>query len=361
MSKLNFKKAVVLFLAAVILFVVFCVPASAADGKVYSIADTEVNFKITLPDNMLAATRDTPKSDPYFSEFELDYEQERSEFFDKNIYLQGGRTDESLSLTVTVTSDADSAEMLNYSYLETSKLNAILQNQLDYNIYTSGTVGHYGKNGEFVFLDFILETEQDGQTVYAASSNTVVNGMNIVFVFESKKGMLAEADYITIKGVLNSLQFERIVTPITENSAGNAAVWLLVIAILAALGVGGFLVYRFVWIPKKLPAFGKDIMAEDTAQNEMASFFEGSRVATIPKATQTQQQGQPQRPAPQARRPAPPKPKSRKAASSRPKMQDFDPFAENIFEDKKTAKSGNLRSKTGGFKGFKNLFGGKKR
>jgi uncharacterized membrane protein YgcG len=185
--------------------------------------------------------------------------------------------------------------------------------------------------------------------------------MNIVFVFESKKGMLAEADYITIKGVLISLQFEKIVAPITETPAGNAAVWLLVIAILAALGVGGFLLYRFVWIPKKLPAFGKDTTAEETAQNEMASFFEGSRVSTTPKATQTQQQGQPQRPVPQARRTAPPKPKTRKPAHSRPKMQDFDPFAENIFEDENTAKSGNSRSKSGGFKGFKNLFGGKKR
>lgn len=175
--------------------IVLVIAASALSVAVYAKSTSyeieELGMTLSIPNDMPAVTRHSKKNDPYFSKFNLDYKDTMNRFKDGNIYLQGIKQDNALTLTVTMTKDKNSEKINNYAYLSSAQLKGVMNKYLNDNAYKSGSV--VACNGlKYIFLT--MSTKSGKKIIQAQQYLTIVNGMNINLTLAAPAGQKLTSD-----------------------------------------------------------------------------------------------------------------------------------------------------------------------
>lgn len=175
--------------------IVLVITASALSVAVYAKSTSyeieELGMTLSIPNDMPAVTRHSKKNDPYFSKFNLDYKDTMNRFKDGNIYLQGIKQDNALTLTVTMTKDKNSEKINNYAYLSSAQLKGVMNKYLNDNAYKSGSV--VACNGlKYIFLT--MSTKSGKKIIQAQQYLTIVNGMNINLTLAAPAGQKLTSD-----------------------------------------------------------------------------------------------------------------------------------------------------------------------
>ncbi len=201
------KKLLRLLPVLIVLIISLSAFTAFAESTSYEI--DELSMSISIPNDMLAITRDSEKTDSYFSKFNLKYKETMNRFKDGNIYLQAMKEDSSLTLTVTMTEDKNSKKVSNYAYLSASELKSIMNKYLNDNAYKSGSVIECN-NLKYIFLT--MSTKSGKKIVQAQQYLTVINGMNITLTLDAPAGEKLTSD--------DTEMFTEIIrnTVITENN-----------------------------------------------------------------------------------------------------------------------------------------------
>ena len=175
--------------AAVLIMLSSLAVTAFAESTSYEI--DELFMSISIPNEMLAITRDSEKTDSYFSKFGLDYKETMNMFKDGNIYLQAMKDDGSLTLTVTMDEDQNSRNINNYNRLDDSDLKDIMNKYLNDEAYKSGTIVE--SNGvKYIYLT--VSTKSGKKIIQAQQYCTVTNGMSIVITLDAPAGHKLTAD-----------------------------------------------------------------------------------------------------------------------------------------------------------------------
>lgn len=240
MIKKMIKSTRFVFLCLILIFLtVFGVFAEAY--KSYTV--DELGMEIALPADMYAITRQSQSTDAVFSELNIDYVGKIAAMQNENMYLQGIANDESVVVGVTMVQDESSEQINDFRLLKDSQLNTILESYMSQG-YTDGSISEY--NG-IVYCDLRLTHQVNSVNVYAAQSNTVVNGMNVNITVQSIGDELTDDELKMTQKILHSVKFK-------ENSEVNkrkAAAIIWVIAIFAVLIVIALFAWYF-YMKKKI-------------------------------------------------------------------------------------------------------------
>ena len=190
---------------------------SAASQR-YTINEID-DMVIYLPDDMTAITRSSQNTDRYFSVFGLDYDATMQNFKNGDIYLQGMDSMSSLTVTVTMTKNADSNSIGNYNLLEADKLSQVSSNFLSQSEYTSCTPDMSGK---IVWLNFNTNVTSNGLSIRAYQANTVYDGMSVSITLQRNSGNVTPEDYAAFTEIVSSVNFQR------ESSIGSMIPYIII-------------------------------------------------------------------------------------------------------------------------------------
>lgn len=190
---------------------------SAASQR-YTINEID-DMVIYLPDDMTAITRSSQNTDRYFSVFGLDYDATMQNFKNGDIYLQGMDSLSSLTVTVTMTKNADSNSIGNYNLLEADKLSQVSSNFLSQSEYTSCTPDMSGK---IVWLNFDTNVTSNGLSIKAYQANTVYDGMSVSITLQRNSGNVTPEDYAAFTEIVSSVNFQR------ESSIGSMIPYIII-------------------------------------------------------------------------------------------------------------------------------------
>lgn len=197
---------------------------SAASQR-YTINEID-DMVIYLPDDMTAITRSSQNTDRYFSVFGLDYDATMQNFKNGDIYLQGMDSMSSLTVTVTMTKNADSNSIGNYNLLEADKLSQVSSNFLSQSEYTSCTPDMSGK---IVWLNFDTNVTSNGLSIRAYQANTVYDGMSVSITLQRNSGNVTPEDYAAFTEIVSSVNFQR------ESSIGSMIPYIIIGASIAVI------------------------------------------------------------------------------------------------------------------------------
>ena len=147
----------------------------------------ELNMSIPIENDMLVITRDSKKTDSFFSKFKLEkeYEETMNKLKDGNIYLEAMKDDSSLTLTVTMTKTSDSESIGNYTKLSDDELTDVKTKLLEDSLYKSASYVDYKG---IKYINLAMSYKEGKKTVYAQQYNTVINGENINITLQSAPG-----------------------------------------------------------------------------------------------------------------------------------------------------------------------------
>ena len=233
MKSKSLKKASAALLCAVIALM-SAVTVFAA-GQTYHIHEIS-DMAITLPEDFTAVTRDSDANDKYFSLFGIDYNTNKQNFENSNIYLQGMNSNSDLVLTVTMTETEDSKKLGNYNQLEADKLSEIARNFINQNEYTSCTVDQAVSN--VVWLEFNARVNNAGSLIEAYQANTVFDGQSINITLQRNGANVTADDYEVFSGIISSAEFHK---PAFLNFSNPTMPYILI-------GVGVLIVLIIVFI-----------------------------------------------------------------------------------------------------------------
>lgn len=203
-SDISLKKARNIFTAAMcIAIALFCALPVGAAGNSVQISELS-DMTITLPDDMLAITRDSKDTDKYFSVFGLNYERAMSDLASNDIYLQGMDENLAATVTVTMTKTADSESIGDYGKLSQDKLYEVQNNFLKQGEYASCTPDESGKT---VWLLLEANVTSNSKTIKAYQAHTVYDSMSINVTLQHNDGDVNSEDFKTFSAVVSSVTF----------------------------------------------------------------------------------------------------------------------------------------------------------
>ena len=151
----------------------------------------ELNMSVAVPNDMLAITRESEKTDSYFSKFGVDYDETMDNLEESNIYLYALKEDNSLSLTVTRTENDESKKIDSYSKISDEELSKIKDELLTDKAYKTANIVEV--NGTKYIL-LTMSTKSGKKIIQAQQYNTVINGENIIITMQSAAGKKLTAD-----------------------------------------------------------------------------------------------------------------------------------------------------------------------
>lgn len=246
-------------LLSIILCAMALVSVSAEAYKQYTVE--ELQMDVSLPADMYVITRDSQSSEPVFSDLNIDYIGKIAAMQNGNIYLQGIAKDNSLTVEVAMVRDEVSEKVNDFRLLKNDQLDLVLEGYLQLESYSDGCVSEYN---DVVFCDLRLQYPVNSTTVYAAQSNTVVNGMNVNITFQSVGDELTDEELKTVQKILKSISF-------AENDEVNkkkAAVVIWVIVIIAIIILLAILAWYFLNKKKMLSTRPTRVSLERTKQRD---------------------------------------------------------------------------------------------
>ena len=240
----KFGKLITVFLLCATIFAAFSATAFA-ESTAFEIE--ALHMSISIPNDMMTITRESAKTDSYFSKFGLNYKETMENCKEGNIYLQSMKKNSSLTLTVTMTENAYTRSAGSYSSMDDEKLSAVMGELLQDKSNKSASISEH--NGvKYIYLATTVKS--DDKIVQARQYNTVINGQNIIITLQAAAGKKFTAD--------NEALFTEIIdqTTILEQNvfSGNANLWLYIgVTLIGVLLVAGVLVFliKFFKTPER--------------------------------------------------------------------------------------------------------------
>ena len=207
------KRMIVLLLICIVTAVLNLMTVSA-EGNFTTYEIDEIGMSVAVPDDMPVVTRDSEKTDEFFTVFKTDYDSTMENLEKGNIYLQAMKTDNSAVLTVSMDETEKSKDIENYNDLSEDEIDDIKKSLLTDENYKSCSIEKHNQN---TYLNFYVKTESDNKTVYANQCNTVVDGKLYIITLQGSNGKKITADN---KGLMESILDSVTITPsnfFTEN------------------------------------------------------------------------------------------------------------------------------------------------
>lgn len=232
---------------------------SAASQR-YTINEID-DMVIYLPDDMTAITRSSQNTDRYFSVFGLDYDATMQNFKNGDIYLQGMDSMSSLTVTVTMTKNADSNSIGNYNLLEADKLSQVSSNFLSQSEYTSCTPDMSGK---IVWLNFNTNVTSNGLSIRAYQANTVYDGMSVSITLQRNSGNVTPEDYAAFTEIVSSVNFQK------ESSIGSMIPYIIIGASIFVILLIIILIIVVKHVKKRRKKNRNDKILEELAEKHIS-------------------------------------------------------------------------------------------
>ncbi len=220
----------------------------------------DIGLKIDIPNEYKIILRDTPPDDTVFSEMGLSYDTVKENFQSSNLYLQGYSSDKTKIISVTMTVDDSSKEIVSYSRLDQAQLDTILQGFSSSEMYKNSKVEEIGDK-KLIYLEF--ERRANDVEIYGVQGNIVENGMNYNIILQKTGSPLTSDEKSEFTSVIKSVEIRE---PDTGAFTGNMILTLLIVFL------GAVVVILFVVILK-----GKSRKAYDGSSNsrKLPSYIDG--------------------------------------------------------------------------------------
>ena len=220
----------------------------------------DIGLKIDIPNEYKIILRDTPSDDTVFSEMGLSYDTVKENFQSSNLYLQGYSSDKTKIISVTMTVDDSSKEIVSYSRLDQAQLDTILQGFSSSEMYKNSKVEEIGDK-KLIYLEF--ERRANDVEIYGVQGNIVENGMNYNIILQKTGSPLTSDEKSEFTSVIKSVEIRE---PDTGAFTGNMILTLLIVFFFF------FVVILFVVILK-----GKSRKAYDGSSNsrKLPSYIDG--------------------------------------------------------------------------------------
>lgn len=187
----------------------------------------EIGLKIDIPNDYRIVMRDTPPDDPIFSQTGVQYDSYISSMETSNVYLLGYNSDNTKIISVTMSVDESSKEIVSYRDLEQSQLETISKNFLNSDMYTDSKLKSLGEL-KIIWLEF--ESTSGEIDVYGIQGNVVENGMNYNILVQKTGGPLTQSERNEFESIINSVEIRE---PDTGTVTGNIILALLIVFLCA--------------------------------------------------------------------------------------------------------------------------------
>lgn len=187
----------------------------------------DIGLKIDIPNEYKIILRDTPSDDSVFSEIGLSYDTVKESFHSSNLYLQGYSSEKTKIISVTMTVDDSSKEIVSYGRLDQTQLDTILQGFSSSEMYKSYKVEEIGGK-KLIYLEF--ERKTNGVEVYGVQGNIVENGMNYNIILQKTGSPLSSQEKSEFNSVISSVEIRE---PDTGTFTGNMILILLIVFLVA--------------------------------------------------------------------------------------------------------------------------------
>lgn len=165
----------------------------------------ELELQVTIPDGYAVITKDTPASDPIFSDLGTTKSALISQFESSNIYLNAISDTYNEEVVVTMMENS----LSNFSLLSDTTLNTLtstLVNQYtDYGINVSKYDIYQHSQAKFVRLYFT----DTGKTVHGLQYYTIYDGKAMNFTMRSYEGSLSSRQETAIKTIVDSIKYDK--------------------------------------------------------------------------------------------------------------------------------------------------------
>lgn len=200
---------------ALLLVIPFVAPVFATSNT-YDI--DELELQVTIPNGYSVITRDTPASDPIFSDLGTTKSALISLFERSNIYLNAVSDTYNEEVVVTMTENS----LTNFSLLSDTALNALASTLVsqctNYGINVSKYEIYQHSQAKFVRLYFT----DAGNTVYGLQYYTVYDGKAMNFTMRSYEGSLSSRQEKVIRTIVDSIKFDK-APPVAEQGEDTSS------------------------------------------------------------------------------------------------------------------------------------------
>lgn len=266
------KNTVRIIAAAVICVVIGSVFALTAFAENTAYEINELNMSIPIPNDMLVITRDSKKTDSFFSEFGLDYSETMDKLKEGNIYLEAMNSDSSLTLMVTKTETEESKSIGNYNSISDEELANIKEKLLEDKAYKSASVVEYK---DIKYINLSMSHKEGKKTVQAQQYNTVFNGDNINITLQSAPGQkLSKTDKEMLASVVEG-------TAIIEENFFTKHGSLILYGSVTIFGIAVVVVVLIILLKKR----GNPKRKHNDLVHELAHEHKISATTQIPRKT----------------------------------------------------------------------------
>lgn len=190
-------------LTVVLLFAMLCNISVFAASNTYDL--NELELRVTIPNGYSVVTRDTPASDPVFSDFGTTKSAIISQFESGNIYLNAISNKYNEEVVVTMTENS----FTSFSLLSDTELDALastLASQYtNYGINVSRHDIYQHSQTKFIKMYF---TDAD-KTVHGLQYYTICNGKATNFTMRSYEGNLSSRQETAIRTIVDSIKYDK--------------------------------------------------------------------------------------------------------------------------------------------------------
>lgn len=165
----------------------------------------ELELQVTIPSGYSVITRDTPASDPIFSDLGTTKTALISQFESSSIYLNAISDTYNEEVVVTMSEN----NLTNFSLLSDTALETLTSAMIDqytnYGINVSKYDIYHHSQAKFVRLYFT----DTAKTVYGLQYYTVYDGKAMNFTMRSYEGSLSSRQEKTIKTIVDSIKYDK--------------------------------------------------------------------------------------------------------------------------------------------------------
>ncbi len=190
----------------IILVIIACtIPFTMVSAASNTYDLDELELKVTIPNDYSVITRDTPASDPIFSDLGTTKSAIISQFETNNIYLNAISNTYNEEIVVTNMKNS----LSNFSLLSDTVLNTFastLANQYkDYGINVSKHEIYQHSQAKFIKVYFT----DTANSVHGLQYYTIYDGKAMNFTMRSYEGSLSSRQETTIKTIVDSIKYDK--------------------------------------------------------------------------------------------------------------------------------------------------------
>lgn len=195
-----------LFAVALAILLLMAMPFTVSVSAASNTYDLdELELQVTIPTGYSVITRDTPASDPIFSDLGTTKSALISQFENSNIYLNAISDTYNEEVVVTMMENS----LSNFALLSDTALNtlasALVNQYTDYGINVSKYDIYQHSQAKFVRLYFT----DTGKTVHGLQYYTIYDGKAMNFTMRSYEGSLSSRQETAIKTIVDSIKYDK--------------------------------------------------------------------------------------------------------------------------------------------------------